>query len=71
MSTTATPTLDEAKVGSFVNQIVGELGAALNVALVVIGDELGSTGRWPGRTGDAGELAERTGTSERYTCASG
>src|SRR5215218_6357948 len=42
--------LDEAKVGAFVGQALGELGATLNAALVVIGDE----------------LAQRTGTTERY-----
>ncbi len=67
MTTEAAPTLDEAKVGSFVNQVVGELGATLNAALVVIGDELGLYRAMAGAGGlTPGELAERTGTSERY-----
>src|SRR3954447_11827182 len=67
MATEAAPTLDEAKVGDFVNRVVGELGATLNAALVVIGDKLGLYAAMT----DAGpitpgELAERTGTTERY-----
>ena len=60
-------TLDEAKVGEFVNRVVGELGATLNAALVVIGDELGLYEAMDGAGPlTSGELAERTGTSERY-----
>src|SRR3954470_17346391 len=60
-------TLDEAKVGEFVGQVVGELGATLNAALVVIGDQLGLYKAMDGAGGmTPGELAERTGTSERY-----
>src|SRR3954470_23322303 len=59
--------LDEAKVGAFVGQVVGELGATLNAALVVIGDQLGLYKAMAGAGGlTPGELAERTGTSERY-----
>src|SRR3954451_3348849 len=59
--------LDEAKVGAFVGQVVGELGATLNSALVVIGDELGLYRAMAGAGGvTPGELAERTGTAERY-----
>src|SRR4051794_35406554 len=60
-------TLDEAKVGEFVGQVVGELGAIVNAALVVIGDELGLYKAMDGAGAiTPGELAERTGTSERY-----
>jgi SAM-dependent methyltransferase len=66
MATEAT-TLDEAKVGAFVGQVVTELGATLNAALVVIGDQLGLYKAMDGAGGmTPGELAERTGTSERY-----
>ena len=60
-------TLDEAKIGAFVNQIVGELGATLNAALVVIGDKLGLY-QAMAEAGPltSGELADSTGTSERY-----
>ena len=67
MATTTTPPIDEAKVGAFVGQVVGELGATLNAALVVIGDELGLYKAMDGAGGiTPSELAERTGTSERY-----
>jgi SAM-dependent methyltransferase len=59
--------LDESKVGDFVGKVVGELGATLNAALVVIGDELGLYKAMDGAGPiTPGELAERTGTSERY-----
>lgn len=59
--------IDEAKLEAFVHQVLGELGATLNAALVVIGDQLGLYRAMAG----AGpltprELAERTGTTERY-----
>jgi SAM-dependent methyltransferase len=61
------PALDEAKVGAFVGQALGELGATLNAALVVIGDELGLYKAMAGAGPlSPAELAERTGTSERY-----
>jgi SAM-dependent methyltransferase len=67
MATEAGPVLDEAKVGEFVGRVVGELGATLNAALVVIGDELGLYEAMAGAGGlTPAELAERTGTSERY-----
>ena len=60
-------TLDEAKIGAFVNQIVGELGATLNAALVVIGDKLGLYHAMAEASPlTSGELADSTGTSERY-----
>src|ERR687897_1409439 len=62
-----TQTIDEAKVQDFVFQAVGELGATLNAALVVIGDRLGLYKAMAGAGAlTSGELAERTGTSERY-----
>src|SRR5215216_8117050 len=63
----ATQTMDEAKVGEFVGQALGELGATLNAALVVIGDELGLYREMAGAGPlTPGELAELTGTTERY-----
>ena len=56
--------IDEQKLGAFMNQAVGELGATLGAALVVIGDQLGLYKAMAGAgplTPD--ELAERTGTS--------
>src|SRR3954449_10184900 len=63
----ATAALDESKVGEFVGRVVGELGATLNAALVVIGDELGLYKAMDGAGPlTPGELAERTDTAERY-----
>jgi SAM-dependent methyltransferase len=61
------PALDPDKLMSFVFRAVDEVGAALNVALVVMGDELGLYRALAG----AGpltpqELADRTDTTERY-----
>jgi ubiquinone/menaquinone biosynthesis C-methylase UbiE len=65
--TTAIGAIDEAKVEAFVGQIVAEVGATVNAALVVIGDRLGL---WramaDGRPVTAAALAARTGTNERY-----
>jgi SAM-dependent methyltransferase len=63
----ATQAIDEAKVGAFVGQVLGELGATLNAALVVIGDKLGLYQAMAGAGPlTPAELAERTETSERY-----
>jgi len=61
------PQIDEAKLMQFVFRAVDEVGATLNTALVVMGDKLGLYRALAG----AGpltptELAERTGTAERY-----
>jgi SAM-dependent methyltransferase len=61
-----TQTIDEAKVEQFVGQALGELGATLNAALVVIGDRLGLyKAMADSRPVTAAELADRTGTNER------
>ena len=41
MSTPASQPLDQAKLHEFVMRAVGEMGAAMNAALIVIGDKLG------------------------------
>ena len=52
---------------AFIGQAVGELGATVNAALIVLGDRLGLYRAMAGAGPlSAGELAERTGTSERY-----
>ena len=59
--------LDAAKLEQFVFRAVEEVGATLNAALVVIGDGSASTARWPAPArSPPRELAERTGTAERY-----
>jgi len=67
MSTPASQPLDQAKLHEFVMRAVGEMGAAMNAALIVIGDKLGlyraMSGAGPMTSGD---LAKKTGTAERY-----
>src|SRR5882762_8602324 len=59
--------LDEAKLHEFVGKAVGDMGAALGAALVVIGDKLGLYKAMAGAGAlTPGELAKRTGTAERY-----
>jgi SAM-dependent methyltransferase len=60
-------TVDPAKLEQFVFGAVGEVGATLNAALVVIGDKLGLYRALSGAGPlTPGELAERTGTAEPY-----
>ncbi len=67
MTTQTTRPLDEERLGAFVGQILGELGSTLNAALVVTGDRLGLYKAMAGADAlTPGELAGRTGTSERY-----
>lgn len=59
--------MDETRMMEFVGKAVTDVGTALNAALVVIGDRLGLYRAMAGAgamTPD--ELAERTGTAERY-----
>ncbi len=54
------------KVHEFVNKAVGDLGAAIGAALVVIGDKLGLYKGLKEGPATSEELAKRTGTAERY-----
>jgi 2-polyprenyl-3-methyl-5-hydroxy-6-metoxy-1,4-benzoquinol methylase len=68
MSATEHPVeVDGDKLMQFVFRAVDEVGATLNAALVVMGDKLGL---YQGLAGTGGltpaDLAERTGTAERY-----
>ncbi|MGH9105369.1 MAG: methyltransferase [Acidimicrobiales bacterium] len=59
--------VDHDKLMSFVFNAVGEVGATLNTALVVMGDKLGLYRALAGAGPmTAGELARRTATAERY-----
>jgi hypothetical protein len=59
--------VDEDKLMQFVGQTVGDVGAMLGGAMVVIGDKLGLYRAMKGAGPlTAGELADATGTSERY-----
>jgi 2-polyprenyl-3-methyl-5-hydroxy-6-metoxy-1,4-benzoquinol methylase len=60
-------TVDGDKLMQFVFQAVGEVGATLNAALVVMGDKLGLYQAMAGAGGlTPADLADRTGTHERY-----
>lgn len=59
--------MDEAKLNQFLGQAVGEMGAAFNAALVVIGDKLGLYKAMAGAGPmTSEELAKKTNTTERY-----
>ncbi len=61
------PAVDMEKLMGFVFQAVGEVGATLNTALVVMGDRLGLYKAMAGAGPlTPAELAQRTGTAERY-----
>jgi SAM-dependent methyltransferase len=61
------PAVDGDKLMGFVFKAVGEVGATLNTALVVMGDRLGLYRALAGAGPlTPAELAERTGTAERY-----
>jgi SAM-dependent methyltransferase len=59
--------MNEERLQQFVQQAVGEMGAAMNAALVVIGDKLGLYKAMAGAGPlTSAELAQKTGTAERY-----
>ncbi len=63
----ATAPIDEQKLEAFMGQFVGDLGAALSVATVMLGDKLGLyKAMADGVPVTPGELARRTETDERY-----
>src|SRR4051795_10586667 len=67
MATIEQQPLDPEKLQSFVFRAVEEVGATLNAALVVMGDKLGLYRALAGAGPlTPAELAERTGTAERY-----
>ena len=62
------PAINMDKLNAFMGQVVGELGATVNAGLIVIGDRLGLY-KAMAESGPitSSELAEKTGTAERYT----
>lgn len=58
--------VDEQRLNAFLGKAVGDLGAAVSAVLVSIGDELGFYKALAAGPMTAGELAAKTGTSERY-----
>ncbi len=60
-------TIDQGRLDQFMGQFVQDLGAALSVATVLIGDKLGLyKAMADGAPVTSGELADRTDTEERY-----
>lgn len=64
---TITPTIQQDKLEAFMGKMVGDLGSGITGALVIIGDRLGLY-RAMAKIGSctAQQLAEATGTNERY-----
>ena len=63
----ATAAVDTDKLMEFVFRAVGEVGATLNAALVVMGDKLGLYRALAGAGAlSPADVAARTGTAERY-----
>jgi 2-polyprenyl-3-methyl-5-hydroxy-6-metoxy-1,4-benzoquinol methylase len=62
-----TPAINEDKLNAFMGQVVGELGAAVNAGLIVLGDRLGLY-KAMAESGPitSSDLAQKTGTAERY-----
>src|SRR5436853_2440664 len=62
-----TPAINMDKLNAFMGQVVGELGATVNAGLIVLGDRLGLY-KAMAEAGPitSAELAEKTGTAERY-----
>jgi SAM-dependent methyltransferase len=59
--------IDEAKLEAFIGHVATEVGAAVNAALALLGDELGLyRAMADGQPVTSEELAARTGTQERY-----
>lgn len=67
MATTAPQPINQDKLHQFVMKAVGEMGAAMNAALIVIGDKLGLYKAMAGAGPmTSQEIATKTGTAERY-----
>jgi SAM-dependent methyltransferase len=54
------------QLNAFLGKFVGDLGAAVHAGMVVIGEKLGLYKALAGGPATSAELAERTGTDERY-----
>ena len=58
--------VDETTLNEFLGRAVGDLGAAMSAALMLVGDRLGLYRELAKGAMTAGELAQRTSTDERY-----
>ena len=58
--------VDETKLNEFLGKAVGDLGAAMSATLILVGDRLGLYRELAKGAMTSAELAQRTGTDERY-----
>ena len=58
--------VDETKLNEFLGKAVGDLGAAMSATLILVGDRLGLYRELAKGAVTSAELAQRTGTNERY-----
>jgi len=58
--------IDEVKLNEFLGKAVGDLGAAMSATLMLVGDRLGLYRELAKGAATPAELAQRTGTNERY-----
>ena len=58
--------VDEDKLNEFIGKAIGDLGAAMSATLILVGDRLGLYRELAKGAMTSAELAERTGTDERY-----
>jgi SAM-dependent methyltransferase len=58
--------IDEDRLNEFIGKAVGDLGAAISATLMLVGDRLGLYRELAKGAQSAGELAQATGTDERY-----
>jgi SAM-dependent methyltransferase len=59
--------VDQAKLQKFMEKMIGDLGAAMGAALVIVGDKLGLYRAMAGAGAiSSADLAAKTGTDERY-----
>jgi hypothetical protein len=61
-----TTQLEETKLHELLMRVVGDMGAAISTSLVVLGDKLGLCTALAEAPASSAELADRTGTAERY-----
>ncbi|MGA8554106.1 MAG: hypothetical protein WB630_06755, partial [Candidatus Acidiferrales bacterium] len=67
MSAASAQPLNEAKLHQFMMKAVGEMGAAMNTALILVGDKLGLYKAMSGAGPmTSAEVAAKTNTNERY-----
>ena len=58
--------VDETKLNEFLGKAVGDLGAAMSATLILVGDRLGLYRELAKGAMTSAQLAQRTGTDERY-----